>query len=143
MEYSPSHLRLYVLAGVFVGASVVAVLMIFLAVQDGTSNSLLRAGAVLAIALAAAWLMLGWEPTVVSVRDGVLEVSRGSRGQRADLRDPRVTAESSGKPASPGWKLTVNRPEEKAIVIRGNQVRRRQFARIVAWHQAHPHAEDD
>ena len=131
------------LGGVFVGASVISVLMIFLAVQDGTTNSLLRAGALLLIALAAAWLMLGWEPTVVSVRDGVLEISRGSRGQQADLRDPSVTAESSGKPGSPAWKLTVKRPDAKPIVVRGNQVRRRQFARIVAWNQAHPRSDGD
>jgi hypothetical protein len=143
VEYSPSHLPLYALGAVFVGASVISVLMIFLAVQDGTTNSLLRAGAVLLIALAAAWLILGWEPTVISVRDGLLEVSHGSRGQKADLRDPNVVAESSGKPGSPAWKLTVRRPNGKPIVVRGYQVRRRPFARIVAWHQAHPHAEED
>ena len=75
-------MRLYVLGAVFVGASVISVLMIFLAVQDGNANSLVRAGAVLVIALAALWLMLGWEPTVVSVRDGVLEVSPRFAGQR-------------------------------------------------------------
>jgi hypothetical protein len=143
VEYSPSHLPLYALGAVFVAASVISVLMIFLAVQDGTTNSLLRAGAVLVIALAAAWLILGWEPTVVSVRDGLLEVSHGSRGQKADLRDPHVIAESSGKPGSPAWKLTVRRPEGKPIVVRGYQVHRRPFARIVAWHQSHPHAEED
>ncbi len=116
--------------------------MIFLAVQDGTTNSLLRAGAVLVIALASAWLMLGWEPTVVSVRDGVLEVNNGSRGQQADLRDPNVVADSSGKPASPAWKLTVKRPDAKPIVVRGYQVHRRPFARIVAWHQTHQRPDE-
>ncbi len=143
VSYSPSDVRLYVLGGVFVVASIVAVLTVFPAVEEGSTNGMVRAGAFLVIALAALWAMLAWEPTVVSVREGVLAVSRGSRTREADLRDPAVSVETSGNPSSPTSTVTVRQPDAKPIVIRGNQVRRRQFARIISYHQAHPHAEQE
>ena len=138
VEYSPTNVLLYVLGGIFVIAAVLGVLRVFSAVDGGASNDWVSAIAFGAIAVAALGVMAAWEPTVVSVREGVLEVSRGSRSQEADLRDPAVQAETSGAPSSPGWKVLVRRPNEKPIVVRGSQVRRRQFARIVEFHQAHP-----
>jgi hypothetical protein len=138
VEYSPNNVLLYVLGAIFVIAAVLGVLRVFSAVRDGDGNDWASAIAFGAIALAALGVIAAWEPTIVSVREGVLEVTRGSRRREADLRDPAVRAQTSGKPSSPSWKVVVQRHEDKPIVVRGNQVRRRQFARIVEFHQAHP-----
>ncbi|MBV9832475.1 MAG: hypothetical protein JOZ82_12860 [Marmoricola sp.] len=144
MEYSPSNALLYGLGAVFVVASVLAVLALFPAIEHGAANDWVRTIAFGVIALAALWSMVAWEPSVVTVRDGTLEVGRGSGVEKADLRDPAVRAETSGGPSSAGWKLTVHRPDDqKPLVVRGNQVRRRQFERIVSYHQAHPHEPQD
>lgn len=138
VEYSPTNLPSYLFGAVFVVASVAAVLSTLLALEDGTHDSVVRAGALAVIAGVAWAALMTWHPTVVMVRDGVLEVSRGARARSADLRDPDTEVVQGGNPRSPLWQVTVRRPDQRPIVVRGHQVRRRQLARILDHHAAEP-----
>jgi hypothetical protein len=136
VEYSPTNLRRYVLGVVFVVSSAASVLAMFRAVQQGTPGPTLLAAALFVLATGSWWALLSWVPTVVSIRGGVLEVARGTHGDRFDLRDPDTDIEVGDAPASPMWKAVVRRADGSNLVIRANQVDAAQFAEIVAHHRA-------
>jgi len=83
------------------------------------------------LALVAWWALLGWKPTVVTIRDGVLDATRGGRTERFELTDPSTTVEFSGRPGSPTWTATIRNDNEPRTLLRPNQVKPRQFERIV------------
>ena len=131
MEYSPTHVRGYVLGTVFVVASVAAVLTLFVAVSDGSVPALLIAGGCMVLALVAWWALLGWKPTVVSIEEGTMEITRGGRTERFELTDASTVVEFGGRPGSPTWTATVRSGNGPRTVLRSSQVKPRQFERIV------------
>jgi hypothetical protein len=131
VEYSPTHLRGYLLGGVFVIAAVAAVITLFVAVSDDSSAALVVAGGCIVLALVAWWALLGWKPTVVTLEEGVLEVDRGGHTDRFELTDPATTVTFSGRPGSPSWAATVRNGNGPRTVLRSSHVKPRQFERIV------------
>ncbi|MGN6781749.1 MAG: hypothetical protein ACTHJH_09630, partial [Marmoricola sp.] len=131
VEYRPSDVRRYVLGTLFVIASLLAVLAIFYAVQEGGTSPAITAAAVVVLAGALWWGLLSWAPTIVSISRGILEVSQGPTSERFDLRDPGTEVVVGDDPRSRSWTTTVGRPHGKPLVIKATQVRPQQFSRIV------------
>lgn len=138
IEYSPSNLLRYVSGGLFAIASIAAVMTIFYAVQAASTPHFLLGGLFVLISLVAAWVLLSWEPTVVSIREGILEVARGPHGLQVDLRDPRTKVDLGSNVGSPFWRMAVHRAGAEDLTIRAGQVKARQFAAIVQHYLAHP-----
>jgi hypothetical protein len=136
VEYSPTHVRGYLLGGVFVAASVAAVLTLFVAISDSSAPALVIAGGCMLLALVSWWALLGWKPTVVTIEEGVLDVSRGGHSERFELTDPATVVDFAGRPGSPTWTATVRNNNGPRTVLRPSQVKPRQFERIVRHHRA-------
>lgn len=136
VEYSPTNARGYLLGGVFVAASVTAVLTLFVAINDNSAAALVIAGGCMVLALVSWWALLGWKPTVVTIEEGVLDISRGGHSERFELTDPTTVVDFAGRPGSPTWAATVRRQNGPRTVLRASQVKPRQFERIVRYHRA-------
>jgi len=89
-----------------------------------------------AVALAAGWALSSWSPSVISIRDGVLEVADRRQETTYDLRDPATQVELGDKPGSPSWKAVIDHPDSRSVVIRAQQVKARQFTEIVQHHRS-------
>jgi hypothetical protein len=138
VEYSPTHVRGYLLGAVFVVASVAAVLTSFVAVSESSAAALVIAGGCMVLALVAWWGLLGWRPTVVTIRDGVLHVTRSDT---YDLTDPATVVTFTGKPGSPAWAASVRQANGPRTALRSSQVKPRQFERIVRAYRSSAAAE--
>ncbi len=136
VEYSPSNLRRYIYSLVFIAASMASVLSIFRVVNEATTGTLLVAAACLALACGAWWALIDWAPQVITIRDGVLEVARGPRVARFDLKDPGTRVIMGSTPRSPTWTTMVQDQGGSTVTIRASQVKALQFARIVEHHKA-------
>jgi hypothetical protein len=134
-EYSPSDLPSYLLGATVVIASVAAVLALFRVAPAPSAGGFVVVICLAAIAVAAGWGLASWQPTIVSIRDGVLEVARAGREEEFDLRDPATRVELGRDPGSPRWKATVTRPDGRAATIDARQVKARHFTRIVEHHR--------
>ncbi len=136
VEYSPSELRSYVLGAVLVLASVTAVLTLFVVAPDPDAGGLLLVAGLAAVAAVAGWALASWTPTVVSIRDGVLEVARGSHEEHFDLRDPGTRVELGIQPGSPSWRTTLARPDGHTAVIGARHVKASHFTQLVEHHRS-------
>ncbi len=143
VEYSPTHLRGYLLGGVFVVAAVAAVITLFVAVSDDSSSALVVAGGCIVLALVAWWALLGWKPTVVTIEEGVLEVTRGGHTERFELTEPSTSVTFAGRPGSPSWAATIRNDNGPRTVLRPSHVKPRQFERIVRHYRATSGSPDD
>ncbi len=112
VEYTPSELHSYTFCAVLVLAAVAAV------------------------AAVAGWALASWTPPVVSIRDGVLEVARGSREEYFNLRDPETRVVLGKQPGSPSWRTTLARPDGHTTVIGTRHVKASHFTRIVQHHRS-------
>jgi hypothetical protein len=138
VEYSPSDLRSHVLGTVLVLAAVASVLTLFLSGGDDTRTGFLVAGGLAVVALLAFWALVSWDPTTVSIRDGILEVSSGRREDQFDLRDPHTEVELGERPGSPSWRAVFKAPDSRTTTIGSQQVKARQFTEIVEHHRSRP-----
>lgn len=136
VEYSPTHVRGYLLGTVFVIASVTAVLTLFVAVSESSSAALVIAGGCVVLALVAWWALLAYKPTVVSIREGVLDITRGGHTDRYELTDPSTVVEFNGRPGAPTWTAMVKEANGPRTILRPSQVKPRQFERIVRHHRS-------
>jgi hypothetical protein len=136
VEYSPTHVRGYLLGGVFVAASVFAVLTLFVAISDSSTAALVIAGGCMVLALVSWWALLGWKPTVVTIEEGVLDISRGGHSEQFELTDPTTVVDFAGRPGSPTWAATIRKQNGPRTVLRSSQVKPRQFERIVRYYRA-------
>ena len=143
VEYSPTHLRGYLLGGVFVVAAVAAVITLFVAVSDNSSAALVVAGGCLVLALVAWWALLGWKPTVVTIEEGALEVTRGGHTERFELTEPSTSVTFAGRPGSPSWAATIKNDNGPRTVLRSSHVKPRQFERIVRHYRGTSGSPDD
>ena len=98
----------------------------------GSSSSLCLG----AIAAAAGWALATWNPTVVAIRDGVLQVHQGSRDDEFDLRDPHTRVDLGERPGSPSWRTTVTDLDGRSVVIGARQVKAAHFSEIVKYHRS-------
>ena len=140
MEYTPTSTRGYLLGTVFVVAAVTGVLTIFVGVSEESGASLVIAACCFLLAVVAWWGLLSWRPTVVSIEEGVLEITRSGRTERYELTDPATVVEFSGRPGSPTWTATVRNHNGPRTLLRPSQVKPRQFERIVRHHRARAQA---
>lgn len=131
VEYTPTAVRAYLLGGVFVVAAVAAVLTAFVAISESSTAALVIASACGALGLVAWWALLGWRPTVVSIREGVLEIARGDHTETFELTSPTTSVEFRGRPGSPSWTAVVRHQNGPRTMLRPSQVKPRQFERIV------------
>lgn len=136
VEYSPSEAPRYALGAVAALAAVGAVLIGFSAVADSSGSDLVLVLVLALVAAAALWALERWSPTVVTVDDGTLEVTRGSTVDRIDLRDPALDVDLGTDTRSPSWSATFAEPEGSHVTLRRTQVRAGQFAEIVRHHRA-------
>lgn len=137
VEYSSGDAPRYVAGAVLLVASVVAVLVLVSAIADSSGSGVFVAALLALLAAGASWVLTRWEPTVVTVRDGRLEVTRGDDGDYFDLRDPATEVHLDGNPSSPTWRARFSEPEGSRATLRRTQVKARQFVDIVEHHRAH------
>jgi hypothetical protein len=142
IRYSPSSLRTYALASVIVLASIAAVLTLFVVAAEPNPGGFVLVACLAGLAAVAGWALSTWSSTVVSIRDGVLEVARGDQEHTFDLRDPETRIDLGKQPGSPSWKASFAKPETPAVVIGARDVRARQFTQIVEHHRAGPRTQD-
>jgi hypothetical protein len=116
--------------------SVGAVLGILWAVSEGSGQAILGAAGLTLLAMVSWWALLNWSPPIVSISDGVLEISRGTRGVTWDLRDPDTEITFRGKPSSRAWKAIVQAPDGKPTTISARTVDPAQFVELVEHYQS-------
>ncbi len=102
VEYSPSDLRNYALGALLVVVSVAAVITLFLVAPDPDTGGFVLVLCLGLLAAAAGWGLASWKPTVVSIRDGILEVCPAGIARRRMISAPRTPASTSAPgPAHP------------------------------------------
>ena len=67
---------------------------------------------------------------MVSIRDGVLEITRGGHSDRFELEVPSTVVEFSGRPGSPAWTAMAQHANGPRTILRSSHVKPRQFERI-------------
>ena len=137
VEYSSGDAPRYVAGAVLLVASVVAVLVLVSAIADRSGSAFFVAVLLGVLAAGASWFLTRWEPTVVTLRDGRLEVTRGDDGDYFDLSDPATEVHLDGNPGSPTWRARFSEPEGSKATLRPTQVKARQFVDIVEHHRSH------
>ena len=135
VEYRSGSLPRVVLAGLFLVTVVAAVLLLFWSVSVSSGTGTFAAVTLGAAAGMLWWAMLAADPTVVSVSQGVLEVTRGDQAVRVDLRSTRTRVDLGLDVRSPRWRTVVRLPGQADIVIRRRQVNVREFVAIVGHHR--------
>jgi hypothetical protein len=86
--------------------------------------------------MASWWALLNWAPPIVSVSNGLLELSRGSSSESWDLRDPDTEITFRGRPSSPRWRAVLRGENGKPVTISARHVDAAQFTEIVEHYQA-------
>jgi hypothetical protein len=143
VEFRPGNVLAYVFGTLFTIFSVGAVLTILWAVSDGGSRSIIGAAALTALAMVSWWALLNWAPPVVSISNGILEVSRGSKSKSWDLRDPDTHITFRGRPSSRTWKAALRTDEGRTVTIPARLVDPAQFVQLVEHYQASGPEIDD
>ena len=144
VEFRPGNVLAYVFGTLFTIFSVGAVLTILWAVSDGGSRSILGAAALTALAMISWWALLNWAPPIVSVSNGLLEVSRGTRTKSWDLRDPATEITFRGRPSSRSWRAVLRGEDGKPVSISARIVDAAQFVELVEHYQSvGPETDDD
>lgn len=132
VEYRTTNLPQVALGVLFVGTVVAAVISLFWAASVGSGSGLVATGVLALAAGALWWALLEWAPTVVSLSQGQLEVARGERTRRFDLRSTSTRVDLGANPRALRWRAVVSRPGEPPVVIRRQHVKARQFCEIVS-----------
>lgn len=135
VEYRSGSLPRLVLAGLFVVTVVAAVVLLFWAVSVSSGTGIFGAVTLGVAAGMLWWAMLAWDPTVISVGRGRLEVARGENVVSVDLRSARTRVDLGLDVRSPRWRTVVRLPGEVDLVIRRRQVDVREFVAVVAAHR--------
>ena len=131
VEFRPGNGLRYVFGTFFTLFSVAAVIAIFWAVSEGSTNAILGAAGLTALAMGAWWALLNWTPAIVSISNGILEISRGTAADSWDLAHEETDLTYSGKPGSRSWKATLTGNDGKKHVITRSAVDPAQFVEIV------------
>ena len=134
VEYTPSGAMAYVLGGVVVVASVAAVVTLVAASTEPDPGGLLLGIFFGALAALAEWALSNWTPTIISIRNGDLALSRGTHVQHIDLRDAETQFGPGEKPGFRRWRTTITDREGHKAVIGAWQVKARHFTEIVEYH---------
>ena len=143
VEFRPGNVVSYIFGAFFTVFAVGAVITIFWAVSDGRSQAILGAAGLTALAMLSWWALLNWSPPIVSVSNGLLELSRGSRARSWDLRDPDTEITFRGRPSSRSWKAILRDDDGKPVTISARNVDPAQFTELVEHYQAvGPETED-
>jgi hypothetical protein len=135
IEFRSTSVLRYVFGAVFVVCAVAAVIAIFRAVSGGSSDVILAAAGLTALAMLSWWALLGWTPPIVSVSNGLLEVSRGAKSVSWDLRDPATEITFRGRPSSRSWRAVLRSPTGKPTAISARQVDPALFVEVVEHYQ--------
>jgi hypothetical protein len=136
IEFRSTSLLRYVFGAFFVVFAVAAVIAIFRAVSPGDSSLAVAAAGLTALAMLSWWALLSWAPPVVSISDGTLEISRGTRTTSWDLRDPSTEITLRGRPSSRSWRAVLRDPAGRTAVITGRHVDPAQFVEVVEHYQS-------
>jgi hypothetical protein len=136
VEFRPGNFLSYVFGAFFTVFAVGAVIAIFWAVSEGGAQAILGAAGLTALAMVSWWALLNWSPPIVSVSNGLLELSRGSRAKTWDLRDPATEITFRGRPSSRAWKAVLRDSDGKPVTITARQVDAAQFTELVEHYQA-------
>ncbi len=113
-----------------------AVLTLFRALPDSDTGGFVLVVCLALLAAGAGWALSAWNPAVVSIRDGVLEVTRSGHSDEFDLRDPETSVDLGSDPKSPSWKAKVANPDGKRVTIGARDVKARHFSEIVDYHRS-------
>ena len=136
VEYKPRGAYRPLLGLLFVVAALLAAGAIFWAITQGSQAAIGIAAGVTFFSIAFWWGLLSWTPTVVSLSGSVLEVARGSDGERFDLRSPRLMIDVDDDTGSRNWRTTITRPNGTELVIPASAVEPEEFARIVTHYRS-------
>ncbi len=134
VEYRQSEAWRWLIGAAFAVLSVLAVVVVFAAVARPSGRAFAFALVITAAAGLAWWAFLNWSPTIVSISNGILEVTHGDRATSVELCDAADRLELSGDPGSRSWRAVVQRPEGGQLTIRARQVKTAEFQSIVRHH---------
>ncbi len=141
VEYTPSDVRSYLLATVFVLAAVASVLTLFVSAPDANTAGFVVAAGLAILALAAWSGLAGRNP-------------RSYRSAKVPARWPAVHAytpstcatqdphEARREARLPSWQAVSRRPDGRTAVIGAQQVKARHFSEIVEYYRDHPRTPD-
>jgi hypothetical protein len=136
VEFRPGNVGNYVFGALFIVFAAAAVIAIFWAVSEATGDAILGAAGLTSLAMVSWWALLSWSPPVVSVSDGLLELSRGSKVTGWDLRDPSTQITFRGRPSSHAWKAVVRGSGGKPVTLTSRHVDPAQFTELVQHYQS-------
>ncbi len=89
----------------------------YVAYEDPRPLTLGGAGTLLVVTLALYAVRAGSSPTLIAIRAGQLEVTRGRSVERFDLTSRFTRIEVVGKPGRLGWKVLLGRFGKDPLVI--------------------------
>lgn len=131
VEYRQSEAWRWLIGAAFAVLSVLAVVAVFAAVGQPSGRRTAFALVATAAACLAWWALLNWAPMIVSISNGVLEVTHGDRATSVDLGTASDRLELSGEPGSRAWRAVVRRPEGGQLTIHARRVDTAEFTSIV------------
>jgi hypothetical protein len=131
VEFQPAGSLTYLFMALFVAFAIGAVVTIFWAVSAGGTPAVVSAVGLTLLAMATWWALLNWTPAIVSISNGVLEISRGSDAVTWDLGDESTSIVTSGKTDSRAWKAVLKDEAGKSHTLTPSNVDPEQFMTIV------------
>ncbi len=136
VQFEPGSGHRYLLGAVSVVASACAVLAALWGIETGSGRAFGLAAVAAVLAALNWWALLNSAPNLVSIREGMLDVSRGADVESFDLREPSTPLVMSGDTRSRSWKATLKTPSGHVITLTARDVDPSQFAELVGNYRA-------
>jgi hypothetical protein len=136
IEFRSTSVLRYVFGALFVVCAVAAVIAIFRAVSAGSGEVIVAAAGLTALAMLSWWAVLSWTPPIVSISNGLLEITRGAKALSWDLRDPATEITFRGRPSSRSWRAILRDATGRPATISARHVDPLQFVEVVEHYQS-------
>lgn len=127
VEFEPKIAARRVIGLLLLVALIVTAGAAYLAYEDPRPLTLGAAGTLLAVTLVLYAVRAGSTPTLVAIRSGQLEVTRGKTHEVFDLTSRFTRIEVVGKPGGRGWKVLFGRFGRDPLVINSSIVDPKKF----------------
>jgi hypothetical protein len=136
IEFRSTSVLRYVFGALFVVCAVAAVIAIFRAVSAGSGEVIVAAAGLTALAMLSWWAVLSWTPPIVSISNGLLEITRGAKALSWDLRDPATEITFRGRSSSRSWRAILRDATGRPATISARHVDPLQFVEVVEHYQS-------
>ncbi|GAB3991834.1 hypothetical protein [Nocardioides marmoraquaticus] len=131
LRWEASVVPQYLAGVVFVAAAIGAVVLLVDFLGDTASGRLVPAVGLVLLAGAALLSLGSLAPTVVTLRESVVEVAHGETVRRYDLAESGVRLDLQGSPSSLSWQARLGHPDGDVDLLRRRQVDPREFTDAV------------